>query len=1165
MPVPQGGVQLVVQGYDEFILKLGKANDALDQFSNSLNQTSQQSAQAGQSAQKAQADFRALGVSLAAAGTAGLGMLGAIGLSASRIEELGAILEITRINAQRLAEANGDLDRASSLTSQAVQEQVQGVRELHLSGLVANETVAQLIRYNLDWQRSTELARLAQDAATFAMQDSSVAVEGLVRGITTLNPRVLRTYGLMINLNVAYENWAQANGVAVKDMTVAQRQQAAFNEVLAQAPTIAGAYEAAMGTAAKQIRSIQTDVADLAEEFGEHLTPALDAALPLVRDLIQSATELSDPMQVFILATGGSASALAGLTGTAIVLLPQLAKLRAGFIALSGAMGVSSLALLGAGGLIVGLVGLVAAMDAVDNARQAEAAAILEASDSYEDYRANIEVAELASYELSESLYEIAKASQEAGEGLQALELQNAQDEIQELTFRLINTYNSFSLVSTATGEFRTKLDFVADGLRNAAQSMNAAELAILADEEAMYNLAISLGYSETQAYAFAEAMKTVAQVQREVQSGADGVGESMARMASEAGDAVDKFDAVSRAAGAVVTAAQEGAHSLDLWQRSFIDFVEAQDEFEDRIRKVAEKGADQLIAADQRANEARERAREQLHDALIGLEEDHADSVSDILQDLADIDVELQRDILDAVADYWSDRAELGIQFQQDLEDAERDLNNALKELAIDRLQNIEDAEREYAQKREDLARDLVQDLEDIERDHQRRMDDLQADYYSDLEDLAQEHANKLLEIENIKQQKLDDLEEDFEEKRSDTRLKFLREALERLENSNYADEYAEFLRSIFLGEIEVEPHEVGGPFRELYAALLEELANIDEDYAWAQEDITDDIAREQAKRLENLEGSLEEEQAAREAAYQEQLAQEQERFEREKAEKERQYNQRLQDLEIQHQRELAEIEREYQRQQEALRIKNQREREEIARRYQERLDDLDRQLAEEKARLEAAAEEERQRLQEQLQDERQNYSDRETELRAHYAKQLLQIQDAKSEERAKILAEMDKQKLVIIDELSKQSTAFADAYQGQREDLERHLFGPGGMYETWKAYFDWLNAQYGGNSPSKWFEQFGKDQIAGYEKGFDLSDIQANIQAAFDVTASGMRSVMPAEHVSLPPGIFAGSQQTTNQTNLSVTANYPRYQSEASLLDDLAGYEMTLRNLRR
>ncbi|NIV28249.1 MAG: phage tail tape measure protein, partial [Anaerolineae bacterium] len=84
---------------------------------------------------------------------------------------------------------------------------------------------------------------------------------------------------------------------------------------LAQAPNIAGAYEAAMDTASKQLRSLSRDTTEVAEAFGEHLTPALNAGVGALRDVLKWMRDLPDPIQSTAVQLGVAAAALSSFLG----------------------------------------------------------------------------------------------------------------------------------------------------------------------------------------------------------------------------------------------------------------------------------------------------------------------------------------------------------------------------------------------------------------------------------------------------------------------------------------------------------------------------------------------------------------------------------------------------------------------------------------------------------------------------------------------------------------------------------------------------------------------------------------------------------------------------------------------------------------------------------
>lgn len=136
-------------------------------------------------------------------------------------------------------------------------------------------SVTRMAQANLDLAQTSELARTAQNAAVIANMNSSQALEGLMHGITTLQPEVLRTYGLIVNFEAAYKSFAEANFTTVDALSQQQKQQIALNEVLKAGQGIQGAYEASLGTVGKALASLKRYIEDDKAALGELFTPAL--------------------------------------------------------------------------------------------------------------------------------------------------------------------------------------------------------------------------------------------------------------------------------------------------------------------------------------------------------------------------------------------------------------------------------------------------------------------------------------------------------------------------------------------------------------------------------------------------------------------------------------------------------------------------------------------------------------------------------------------------------------------------------------------------------------------------------------------------------------------------------------------------------------------------
>jgi len=1170
--IERGGIRLVVEEYSAFTRQLNAASASMSGFGQTAQATAAQVNAAsgeyagsravieqwsetiddsGKQAAVAAEDYTKLALGLGAIGAAGTAVVVGLGLFASRVEEVGALLEVTRRNAVSLAEAEGDMAKAAMLNTDAVKAQVQGIRDLHLSGLVATETVAALIRYNLDMTKATELARLAQDAATFAMQDSSQAVEGLIHGITTLQPRVLRSYGIMVNLNEAYRVFAAQNNLVATELTQAQRQQAAFNAVLAQAPAIAGAYEAAMSTASKQIRSLNTDIQDLSEEFGEHFTPVLDAGAGAVRDLLHWLTELPDPLQSFILYAGGVGSVLATVTSTAILLKPQLSALITGFRGLAAAAGLSSVAMSGLALGIPVVIGLIAALATKEQAHREEAAALVATSDTYDDYIQQLNDAGLEAHALVEEIYNIIKAKEEEKQAELAEGMDKARIAVEGLTKALYADVIGMDTVTQSQEDLRARQESWIDLVKGEViPGMDAQKVALYSNVGAWRDLLAELEFAPNAAIDLA---REFARLTRAQEASAE-AGTSVANATSIENEILMRFTGTVHSYSDAVKEATRA--ELDWWTRrgDYAADYDALKDFEEKRVELIEKTGKKIVAAEQKAADARKQANVKLQDALTELEIKHSLTVAEIYDDIADLDENLQETILKNN----EKRIELQIELEQRLEDIRIELARRQEDIERERLQDLEDLQREYGQKREDAARDLAQDLEDMEREHQENLVDIGRDRQEALLDLEEEYQRRLWEIENAGQLALQKLRESYAEKDSDTRLKYARRAIELMRQMGLvmSEDWQEALIRMFrtgMGPedlLDVLPQDMANLFRD----MLKELEALNEDLLWDERDLSDDIDRERDERLADLEEWLTEEQAAIERAYQERLVAEQERIAREREERQRDYDQKLEDLRRAEQREREEIERERERRLDDLRRWNEREREEAQRTYQQRLEDFERQLNDEN---EAA----RAKLQERLEDEQKSYDARRGELEREHQRRLRDIDDNEREERAKIQTNLDLKLQEYIDGYEGISFAARGGMQQMLDDTRRIL--PDIVEEHRKTIQEiqqaWADAGMLGQSPAPWWKAMAESWAQGVQVGFDDEAIKASVQSVIGGLQSQISGAVPAQMASMPAGMGGSSTTYSRSNQLNVTAQY-QHQSEASLRDDLALYNSML-----
>ena len=193
--------------------------------------------------------------------------------------------------------------------------QTQGI-----SMLESRQTVLSMMQANMDLSKSTDLARVAQDAAVIANENSSQTLNRLVYAIQTAQPEILRTVGINVSFEQGYKRIAEQLGVTQESLDASQKMQSRFNQVMEAGANIAGTYDAAMGTAGKQITSFVRYIENLQVEFGKAFGPALTELILYATEVIKGLTEaVAAPLVQGIL------SSLASGLVTLVTNLDQLA------------------------------------------------------------------------------------------------------------------------------------------------------------------------------------------------------------------------------------------------------------------------------------------------------------------------------------------------------------------------------------------------------------------------------------------------------------------------------------------------------------------------------------------------------------------------------------------------------------------------------------------------------------------------------------------------------------------------------------------------------------------------------------------------------------------------------------------------------------------------
>jgi len=282
---------------------------------------------------------------LTAIAIAGGAVIGKMTMTAARTEELGVVVE--------------NLGRISDISQEELTSVEESIISLGITTQGARTIMSRFMGAQLDLADASKIARVAQDLAVIGMEDSSVAAQNLTYALVAMQPRLLRRYGIYVNLNNIYEKTAKALGKEAQELTDTEKRQGFLNALLEQGGKFAGTYEAAMGTAGKQLRSFHRYIETLSDEIGQYFLPLLLRLVEGATALMKALINLPAPIKQIIAAVMGLvttfAALLAGSAGL-IILIPKIIALGSAILTLAtGPIGILIIAVMAIGTAIAAL------------------------------------------------------------------------------------------------------------------------------------------------------------------------------------------------------------------------------------------------------------------------------------------------------------------------------------------------------------------------------------------------------------------------------------------------------------------------------------------------------------------------------------------------------------------------------------------------------------------------------------------------------------------------------------------------------------------------------------------------------------------------------------------------------------------------------------------
>jgi hypothetical protein len=224
-------------------------------------------------------------------------------MTSARVETLGGVAKF--------------MGAQSGFTAREIDALTAAMVRQGITTAQANDTVTQMTRANLNLADATKLAAVAQSLARATGENSSDTLQRLIQGTQTLNVRVLRTAGVVMQLDQEYKNFAKTNNRTVESLSAQEKQQIALSAVLREGERVAGVYGVTNEFVGGKIQSMARHQEEAAKAIGDVFKPALKLGVDVLTEflkLVQSAPALFGGLGV---ATIGLATAFTTLKGAA--------------------------------------------------------------------------------------------------------------------------------------------------------------------------------------------------------------------------------------------------------------------------------------------------------------------------------------------------------------------------------------------------------------------------------------------------------------------------------------------------------------------------------------------------------------------------------------------------------------------------------------------------------------------------------------------------------------------------------------------------------------------------------------------------------------------------------------------------------------------------------
>lgn len=218
-----------------------------------------------------------------------------------------------------------EVGKNAGYVSAEMRQYVEAVKTKGITTQAATDSVIKMAQAEMDLTKSSQFARIAQDAAVIANTNSSDAFQRMTYAVKAGQTEMLRTMGLNVTFEASYQKLASTLGKTAAALTEKEKVQARMNAVMEYGAKIEGVYEASLTTAGKALHSLSRYTEEVQYKLGQAFQPAFKEIVDALTVAFKGAGEALDKFK-----ESGNMTVLASSIATAIkgviIVLSELAS-----------------------------------------------------------------------------------------------------------------------------------------------------------------------------------------------------------------------------------------------------------------------------------------------------------------------------------------------------------------------------------------------------------------------------------------------------------------------------------------------------------------------------------------------------------------------------------------------------------------------------------------------------------------------------------------------------------------------------------------------------------------------------------------------------------------------------------------------------------------------